>query len=930
MGRVYLTLGQYERAFEIFDDELSAAVSAGDVGRQATYLNNMGLARWQQGRYDEALTYYTETEQRILELGDRNRLGSLYSNIAQVYWATNDYSTAIQYVEQSLDIAEEYQDLSAKGTSLAVQGNIYFDQGAFSYALASYEEAARIFEELNQPREIISIYAQRSATLSRLGRYDEALVLADTNLELAYSTNEPGQIAVALFVKAMPLMERGQYTQARSILLQVLEINRTDERLDELINTYNTLAILESSLGNTDLSLEYLFESLSLAEQSQRLLNIVSINLRLSEVYFVREQYSEALVYATQALNTSQEISVAQAETESLNLIANIYMDVEQYDLAEQILRQGLSLATEARLLRYRIILEGSLGYLYSELGEHEQALVQYETALVLAQESGIAESEALHLHNIGVTQWQLGEENRGLQTLQQALELANSPLRRLSTLRQLGFLNDQIGNDDVAVNYLIEAIGLYESFSQNVSLEANADTLREDFGDLYFVIARIETRQGNFTKALEYTETGRAARVKSEIINGSIDYRQYVEPQLVQQEQMLRNTLQSNQALLTSLRIDPLATREDYISAEAAVRDAQREYDLHLERIALSSGLLGQEIALQSASLSDIQSALPPDTTLVIYNVANETDSFVFLVTADRLEGIVLDFNAQHIEDAMLRFESDRLNNVDALRQIYDLVFAPIADQITSSNLVISASGPLVYVPFVALSPADGVYLVDQYAISMVPSGTSLYLLSEREQTTSSAPSLSFAQSVAPGLPTLIYAESEAMAIANVLGGRSLLDATETELRESSVGEVLHISAHVELDRFAPRFSRIHLAEDDQNDGLLTVREIYELNLTSGTELVILSGCETGVVGSGDDYDLLNRAFFAIGAEKVVSSLWSVDDQATSDLVLSFVRAREATDNDAMALQQAIQETRQQYPEPYYWASFALHGVPN
>jgi CHAT domain-containing protein len=157
-----------------------------------------------------------------------------------------------------------------------------------------------------------------------------------------------------------------------------------------------------------------------------------------------------------------------------------------------------------------------------------------------------------------------------------------------------------------------------------------------------------------------------------------------------------------------------------------------------------------------------------------------------------------------------------------------------------------------------------------------------------------------------------------------------AITDASESDLRAGSTGAaVIHISAHAELDRFAPLFSVIYLGEDDVYTGGVEVREIYELDLMQGTQLVILSGCNTASGGTGEDFGLLSRAFFAVGAEQVVASLWSVDDAATADLLPTFIAERANYDTDAGALRAAMLATRETHPEPYYWASFVLVGLP-
>jgi len=60
-----------------------------------------------------------------------------------------------------------------------------------------------------------------------------------------------------------------------------------------------------------------------------------------------------------------------------------------------------------------------------------------------------------------------------------------------------------------------------------------------------------------------------------------------------------------------------------------------------------------------------------------------------------------------------------------------------------------------------------------------------------------------------------------------------------------------------------------------------------------------------------------------------VVASLWRVDDAATAELLTTFIEVRTETGNDAEALRTAMLATRESHPEPYYWASFVLNGLP-
>ena len=116
----------------------------------------------------------------------------------------------------------------------------------------------------------------------------------------------------------------------------------------------------------------------------------------------------------------------------------------------------------------------------------------------------------------------------------------------------------------------------------------------------------------------------------------------------------------------------------------------------------------------------------------------------------------------------------------------------------------------------------------------------------------------------------------------------------------------------------------------EGKEDGILTAYEIAQLDL-SGTELVVLSACETGLgdVQNGDGIYGLQRAFKLAGARYVLVSLWSVDDKRTAEFMTEFYRRHLEQEQSIPAAYQATQAMmRERYNTPFNpraWAGFVL-----
>jgi CHAT domain-containing protein len=112
--------------------------------------------------------------------------------------------------------------------------------------------------------------------------------------------------------------------------------------------------------------------------------------------------------------------------------------------------------------------------------------------------------------------------------------------------------------------------------------------------------------------------------------------------------------------------------------------------------------------------------------------------------------------------------------------------------------------------------------------------------------------------------------------------------------------------------------------------DGIVSARELAGWDWW-GTQLVVLSACETGVgaVPSGEGVFGMRRALVLAGARSQVVSLWNVNDSSAPELMRELYAELARGTGRAEALRRAkLRMLRQpRFAHPYYWAAFIPAG---
>lgn len=253
------------------------------------------------------------------------------------------------------------------------------------------------------------------------------------------------------------------------------------------------------------------------------------------------------------------------------------------------------------------------------------------------------------------------------------------------------------------------------------------------------------------------------------------------------------------------------------------------------------------------------------------------------------------------------------------------------------TEHLLVVANGAIATVPLAILKLDRKAMLVDRTTISVSPG---LFDADQMIRPWDSKAAMASAlivgnPKVAPStvwdVPDLPGAEEEARSFAALIGRPALVGAAARKdaiVPQLGAAKLLYFAAHGVSNPDEPLTGGfLMLSGDSSEGGFLRAAEIQRRRLSAA--LVVLSACQSGLGLVHDGGVIgLSRSFQKAGAPRVVMSLWSVSDEATVALMSSFQRHLLA-EVPAVALRNAMLETRRNFPEPSLWAPFVLFGTP-
>jgi CHAT domain-containing protein len=315
------------------------------------------------------------------------------------------------------------------------------------------------------------------------------------------------------------------------------------------------------------------------------------------------------------------------------------------------------------------------------------------------------------------------------------------------------------------------------------------------------------------------------------------------------------------------------------------------------------------------------------PTRTEILVSLTTGIHRFTADVSAEKLAAEVLQFR-QHLET-----RTSNAYRVEA-QQLYDRLIRPAKGLLTEkriTTLVFVPDGALRTIPLAALQDGKR-FLIEDFAVAVSP-GLSLMEPHPIERKNVRLLVGGLSDSV-QGFPALDFVPTEMKKIEPVYKSEALLNRSfvTAELDKKLTEEqftIVHIASHGQFN------SDAHKTFVLTYDGKLTLNNLEALIRPSQyrgrpVELLTLSACQTA---SGDDRAALGLAGVAVkaGARSALASLWSVNDQSTSQVISDFYH--QLRNSPSMTKARALQTAQvamlgdRRYRHPCYWAPYLIIG---
>jgi CHAT domain-containing protein/tetratricopeptide (TPR) repeat protein len=917
---------------------------------------------------DEALSAYDHAIEMWREAGDKAGLARGQAWKAMFLgFSQNDLVRAQPLAHEATQLAGGLDTVEA-ANSWKIAGYINAGLANYDSAEASYDKALLLFEktgdQLNQ-----EILLDNKAKLARqLGRSDEALTSAKRAASIAGDIGDlQRQLSIEEELGSI-YTERGELKAAYDAYEQALGLLKSTSYGSVEGYVWSDLGVLYTQVHDFDHARDALDQASAYWQKHPNLPGQINTLDDYGELFLELNQPDRARTYLTEGLNLAQAHSLLRQQVFLLRGIGNSYLHDGDLDRSQDALAKALEIAKQVGQGDEFADVYCSLGDLNARRKDWIKAKESYEACRRAAI---AAKSQYDNIRAEG------GLAQIAYQTtdLEDALQHADVAIGAIESVR--GHLSEQ----DLKTAFFSSMHAYYDL---DILISMRLDKLHPGEGyawKAFLVAERARSR-------LLLDQMMAAGSPPSAGASPAwIEQHAEITRELLLAEQtraLLGKSVSSQKAELLSAKIVRLTRSEhelhQLISSAGGSNEIAASPPSSLSLASIQGKLLDRHTVLLEYWLGEQSSFLwvitqagvhhydLPRTAALAHRAAPFSEDIYRSARPD------LSVRAEERDAYTNRMQQKLNHEAEALGAA---LLPPRSLPPRSRRILVVQDAASVSVPFAALrySAADGsASLAQRFVIVSEPSVATLTDLFEHARQPrpwkiaifsnpvststdarvkvrvqdaslrSSAPrseaNLFLGIGFPEALPQLRFADQEASSIVSVYGRSNTVvmsgfDATVDSFKALDWGSytVGHFATHAILNQHRAELSGLVLSVEDAGgtarSGMLWYGDISRLH--APLELVVLSACETasGERVPGEGLLGLSHAFMAAGSQRVLGTLWKVDDEATAAWMRWFYLDLKQSKSPAEALHQAqVQMAADpRWHSPYYWAGFTLEG---
>lgn len=910
LGMLALARGDRDRGVSLLEEALSLA-GATPSDQVLSALVNLGQAHPDAQKRQTALRRALDLTSRIP--GGETVLPIVLEKLAWNYVLETRISDAIPLVERLAALRAAGPDYRARAAALRMQGIVYRMARRLVDARRCLEEAVECAHRLGDANLHTSALSDLALLYVRSGE----LTLAETALKAAQRLADQHQLG----------------KQERAVLLNQLATLR--EETHDLPAAYELYAKAQALLDDAPNDDETAINRLTI-------LNNRALLLRKMDRWQESAEAFEQVIAAHRARGSERTVACADA----MRNLGSLYEEIgtrmtSSAQPAEILYERSEALMTDAKAIfeeigdtktsNYGRVLF-SLGFLACARGEYGTAEDYYRKAVALAEELGTTTLpfETKSIQDLNMVYGATGRFEQAFEHLYTCMHSSTRSFEHAFAV------------------------------STDAARLAFADRWR---GELYALLTLVRTHL-RASPSVRAKALNMVLARKSIVTDAALTARLFAHPRDPKVADLVERTRRLEQQLARAV-----------VESTADSASLQQQQQLLLGELATLTQLPLDLTLLDAAQIAEV---LPPGTALVevvwhaefeyaaipargehrwgpphylafVLRAGEPVPDVIDLGLAERIDALVKAWR-DHVESGLqhrdLTGEAHAPSSDEDLREaaiaLADAVIEPIRTALGGlRDIVIAPDGQLGLVPFEAVQLRDGRFAIDDLSIRYVSTGRDLLRHGHSPAASLGAAVVATDPDYGPAgvysLAALPGTRAEGTAIGSLLGIEALTggEVTKTALTALRSPKLLHLATHGVFIENAARNERdslyrsgLALAGANSGDGILWAADAVELDL-AGTELVVLSACNTGVGGIhvGEGVFGLRRAFAIAGAQSLVMSMWRVPDDQTHELMVELYRRLRAGEGRARALRNAQITIRARWPHPAFWGAFICQG---